>query len=182
MTPMPILSNPKHERFAQLVAQGWDQDKAYAEVGYKPNRFNASRLKTTENVAARIKELVEQVTEKAILDRSWVLDRLMRNAMACLGEMPVKVRRRNKDTGEIEEFEVIDRDPAAANKALELLGKTPELALWVERKEIGGPGDFDRMTPDELERYIRSEAGALGIGLEDASAEARGRKVRSTLN
>jgi phage terminase small subunit len=64
---MPALENPKWERFAQLVAEGKTADDAYASIGFKPNRFNASRLRTRENVTARIAELVAQGAARAEL-------------------------------------------------------------------------------------------------------------------
>jgi phage terminase small subunit len=56
-----------------------------------------------------------------------------------------------------------------ANKldALELLGK--HLGLFIERHEIGGPGDFARMTDDELHQALVGQAEALGLP-EDAIA------------
>jgi hypothetical protein len=63
----------------------------------------------------------------ATLNRAWVLDRLMRNVEVSLGEKTIKlkVRERDKEAGtvEVKEIEVNDRDPAAANKALELLAR-----------------------------------------------------------
>jgi phage terminase small subunit len=35
---MPVLSNPKHERFAQELAKGKTADEAYQLAGCKPNR------------------------------------------------------------------------------------------------------------------------------------------------
>jgi len=32
---MPELKNPKHERFAQLIAEGMTQVDAYEEAGYR---------------------------------------------------------------------------------------------------------------------------------------------------
>ncbi len=52
-----MLENPKHERFAQLLAEGRTADEAYEEAGFKPNRGNATRLKANESVYARVREL-----------------------------------------------------------------------------------------------------------------------------
>jgi phage terminase small subunit len=62
---MPVLSNPKHERFAQELAQGKTADQAYVLAGYKENRFNASRLKTNEHILRRVEEFVQAGAEKA---------------------------------------------------------------------------------------------------------------------
>lgn len=57
---MPVLSNPRHERFAQELAKGRTQAQAYAEAGYKPSEPNASRLTRNDKVLARITELHER--------------------------------------------------------------------------------------------------------------------------
>ncbi|MAN77792.1 MAG: hypothetical protein CML24_11515 [Rhizobiales bacterium] len=62
---MPILPNQRHESFAQALAQGKTADEAYAQAGYKPNRKNAWRLKTNEDVATRVAELSVKAAEKA---------------------------------------------------------------------------------------------------------------------
>jgi hypothetical protein len=54
---VPILTNPKHELFAQALAKGENATKAYQSAGFKGSRANASRLKANSNVAARVLEL-----------------------------------------------------------------------------------------------------------------------------
>ena len=73
---MPALPNSKHERFAQLVAQGLSATKAYIEAGFSKNNAdsNAARLSGNERISARIKEIQNRVAEGVIaqmtLDRS----------------------------------------------------------------------------------------------------------------
>lgn len=128
---MPSLTNARYERFAQALAQGKSADEAYADAGYRPNRGNASTLKANQSVQARVAELQERVVKGIILDRQWVLDKLIENAKEA------------KDRG----------DGGVVNRALELLGK--ELGMFVDRKEIR-TGPLDEATPDELER-LREE-------------------------
>ncbi len=45
---------------------------------------------------------------------------------------------------------------AVANRALELLGK--ELGMFIVRKEVGSPGEFERMTDEELLGEVRRQA------------------------
>lgn len=54
---MPILSNARHERFAQEIAKGKSQAEAYANAGYEPSEPNASRLTRNDKVQARVAEL-----------------------------------------------------------------------------------------------------------------------------
>jgi hypothetical protein len=61
---MPILRNPKHEKFAQLLASGMMASAAYTEVGLKGAQ-NAPRLRNNELVAKRIEELQARNERKA---------------------------------------------------------------------------------------------------------------------
>ena len=56
---MPLLTNVKHERFAQELAKGLTIDAAYVKAGYKSHRANAARLRAKEDVKARVAELME---------------------------------------------------------------------------------------------------------------------------
>lgn len=62
---MPILSNPRHEAFAQGLAKGLTADEAYKKAGFKPNRGNASTLKTNQNILDRVSELQAKTVKKA---------------------------------------------------------------------------------------------------------------------
>jgi phage terminase small subunit len=79
---MPILKNPRHEKYAQLLAQMNSQDAAYAGAGYKPNASHASRLARNGKVAARVAELVEIGAEKAEIDVAKVLAELAKIGFA----------------------------------------------------------------------------------------------------
>jgi|ERR1043166_8883926 hypothetical protein len=67
---MPILTNPKHEKFAQLVATGKSDVAAYQEVygGSQINaKRNAHRVKENEGVSARITELQKKADKSTLL-------------------------------------------------------------------------------------------------------------------
>lgn len=67
-----MLTNIRHERFAQAVAKGTPLEHAYTNAGYRARgnaaRANASRLLTNANVAARLQELTERLAKPAIAD------------------------------------------------------------------------------------------------------------------
>lgn len=107
---MPVLPNARHEAFAQALAKGKSADEAYQLAGFKANRGNASRLNANENIAARVAELQGMAAERVVVDREWVLARLIENAKA------------HQAT-----------NPAASNTALSLIGK--EIGMFVERTE-----------------------------------------------
>lgn len=62
---MPTIKNPRHERFAQALAKGKTADQAYRLAGYKPNRGNASVLKSKESISARVAEILAKAAGKA---------------------------------------------------------------------------------------------------------------------
>lgn len=64
---MPILPNPRHESFAQALAQGKSASEAYVEAGYQPNDGNAGRMNRNEQVRARVAELQEKAAERAVV-------------------------------------------------------------------------------------------------------------------
>lgn len=179
---MPVLKDTRHERFAQALAKGMTADEAYVSAGYKRNRGNAARLKASESIRARVAELTNKASEKASLSKAWIIERLMQNVDQALGRIPTKIKKIDKETGAAVEFEIIDIDRTAANKALELLGKTIEIGMFVERKEIGGPGDFAAMTADELRTIVARDMAALGLSLQVAEDQGRSRKAGSQLN
>jgi len=79
---MPVLRNPRHEKFSQLVASGIKSKDAYISVGYKPTgaKQAASRLLTKVDVCERVTELQQaaarSTAEAVILNRERVLHRL----------------------------------------------------------------------------------------------------------
>lgn len=54
---MPILQDPKREKFAQLLARGIPTIDAYVRAGYKRNTGNATALKKKPDMVARVEEL-----------------------------------------------------------------------------------------------------------------------------
>lgn len=178
---MPALLNPRHEIFAQELAKGKSASSAYVLAGYAENRHNGSALARQEHILARMNEILDgrakieaKATEKAAdrlsLDREWVLSRMMLNAALALGEAKVKKTIISKDTGLASEIDVIERDAMAANRALELLGR--ELNLFIAKSEVGNPGDFDRLSDEELDERIASEKAAI-LALISREKEAR---------
>ena len=136
---MPALTNQRWERYAQALVSGKSTEEAYRIAGYAPNRGNATRLKANEAIKKRVAELQGKAEDRAVVDRAWVLERLMRNVRIAMGEETVRLTILPK-TGKAEdklrkpvEIEVTDRDGTVANNALKLLGQ--ELGMFVEQSE-----------------------------------------------
>lgn len=55
---MPVIENPKHERFAQALFEGMTQDAAYEWAGFAPDRGHAARLAANGSIQERLSELL----------------------------------------------------------------------------------------------------------------------------
>jgi len=84
---LPVLSNTRHELFAQERAKGASVDQAYELAGYKPNRGNAARLNANESVQARVAEVQAAGAEEAKVSVAGVLMELWRIATADPAEL-----------------------------------------------------------------------------------------------
>ena len=177
---MAVLQNPKHEKFAQELAKGKTAEESYALAGFSPNRGNASVLKHKQNILDRVSELLSeresihaQATADAIkstaLTKEWVIETLKENVARAMQAKPVKT----DDDGEaIGEYQY---QGSVANRALELLGK--ELGMFIDRKEVGKPGEFENMNADQLREFIEREAQELGIGAAALAGSQRSGKL-----
>jgi len=154
----------RQERFCQEYIRSDSKSAAYRKAyncqDAKPKTVNqnASKLLTNTNVQFRIEQLKAAVMRQTTLSRAWVLEHLMENAAVCLGKKKLRMSRASKG-GDVHEVEVTAHDASAANRALELLGK--EAGMFVDRREVGGPGDFARMGDTELLEYIRQQQAEL---------------------
>lgn len=61
---MPVLRNAKKERFAQALASGKTATEAMEEAGYSDPR-NSSRLTKNDEIAKRVDEIKNRISEKA---------------------------------------------------------------------------------------------------------------------
>ena len=171
---MPILANPKHEVVAQALARGLLIKDAYSSGGFKYNKASATLFCQRPEIRARVKEiqLARMKTEfdasenaaKALgIDKKWVLQRLQYSAERALRGQPIL------DANGVQTGRFTGRpDGNAANQALKLIGM--ELGMFIERHEIGGPGDFSRLTDEELAKRALEDASALGLPAEATEA------------
>ena len=69
---MPILQNPRHERFAQELANGKSGNDAYVAAGFKANRGNAGALTRQQHISTRVAELLaaRETVESKGLERA----------------------------------------------------------------------------------------------------------------
>jgi phage terminase small subunit len=136
-----MLTNPRHERMAQYLAQGKTAQEAYELAGYKPNSSNASNMARKPHIRERLTEINKPAAARAAVTAESLLDEF---------EQAREQAMKNGREGN-------------ANNAIK--GKAVLSGHWVERKEIGAPGEFEAMQDDELERMLVERLGALGLSL-----------------
>ena len=136
---MPVLRNVRHERFARSYTKLGVGRHAYVEAGYKaavvpqdnaPADVCASKLLRHPKVIERIQELRRAMGKRADVTEESLLDELEEARISAA---------ENKQSGAM----------VAAT-----MGKAKLTGLVVDRKEVGQPGDFERMNETELRAFI----------------------------
>jgi hypothetical protein len=86
---MAVLTNPRHEAFAQALARGMSAAASYRQVGFKPHRANAATLARKEHISVRVAELQEeqlaihqQTTAAAAANKQVTIESLIAEAEA----------------------------------------------------------------------------------------------------
>jgi len=157
--------DPRWEAAALARASGMGAHQAYLSAGYKGKPPVATVFFQRPVIAARVKELQieheklsleshRKALDESSVSRAWVIKHLKHNALAAMRGDPV-YDRNGQPTG----FYRPDR--FSANTALIALGKTE--GIFIERTEVGNPGDFSRMADDELDKALIDSARALGL-------------------
>ncbi len=142
MKPIRGLTT-RQETFARLLAEGkMTQEQCYVSAGYSPkNHQNASVAARRPLVKARVDELLAKAERRTVLDISYVLDGLKTVAEASMERVPF----------EAAGGEIVDKlaDASAANRALELLGKT--MGAFIDRTQI----DLSESTRKYIDRLVQ---------------------------
>lgn len=140
---MSLLQNPRHERFAQEYAKGKNGRESYLAAGYdctpEAADVGASKLLRQVKVLERVTELQQRGADRAEITLSSLLE----------------------DAERIQRGAETSEQWSAANSALQTKAKLA--GKWIDRSEVGQPGEFDRMADDELFAAIRKDAAELGL-------------------
>jgi phage terminase small subunit len=160
------LRNPRYERFAQGLAEGKPAYQAYIDAGFAKAGAAQSASRLLKNQRAGIRERVAEILqereqidaegtklaiERTAIDKEWVIERLRENVERAMQARPV-IDRAGNPTGSYV------YNGAAANRALELLGK--ELGMFIERRENKIVDEFDNMTDEQVEAWLDERAEA----------------------
>jgi hypothetical protein len=170
---MPALKNPKWELCALAMAGGAQtQKEAMRAGGLKYDGASASRLFNRPEMKARIAEIQQerdrterqiaaQSVQEAAIDRAWVIRHLKHNALAAMRGHPLYTRDGDylRDKFGNQRYGKPDHNSAAIS--LKLIGT--DLGMFVNRTELGTPGDFARMSDNELKNELRSLVEQIGL-------------------
>lgn len=154
----------KQLHFANAVIQGKSLSDAY-KIAYDTDKMNPKTIYTrgyqlrhnNDKVSAFIEAAVAKITSKINVDKSYVLEALHHSAETALARRTMRLKK--VVNGEVVEIEAHFPDRGAANRALELLGK--EAGMFVDRREVGAPGDFARLEDAQLDALIAEYESAL---------------------
>jgi hypothetical protein len=162
---MPTLSKAKHEIVAQALAAGKSQADAYRAGGYIYKAANAYRLCRSPAIEARAQEIIGERTknetrareigvQRAGLTEEWIIVRLKHVIDLSIRGLPVYDRGGNP-TGSFK---------SNLEAAINGLRTAAQIAgLLVQKREVGGPGAFARMTDAELADALLVQCKAIGL-------------------
>jgi hypothetical protein len=148
---MPVLDNHRRELFAQLLFQGFSAVKAYEKAGYKRHDGNACTLAKHPEVQARLEEI------RGGGEGGWPV-----GTRAIAARANVTVETLIDDSEKVFQRAMEINQLSAANTAIK--GKGILSGKWVERAEVGTPGEYETMTDDELERQIMERVARFERG------------------
>jgi phage terminase small subunit len=135
---MPVLRNPRHEKFAQEIAKGNTATAAMAAAGYSDPR-NSTRLTKNDEIRRRIEELQQCGAARAEVSVASLLAEL--------------------ETARLLALKLGQASAAVAAT----MGKAKILGLIIDRREVGDAGAFDSLTDEELVARAVKKARELGI-------------------
>jgi phage terminase small subunit len=147
---MPVLDNHRRELFTQLLFQGFPAVDAYKKAGYKRHDGNACTLAKHPEILARLEEIRGEGVQ------GWPV-----GARAIAARANVTVETLIDDSEKVFQRAIKINQLGAANTAIK--GKAILSGKWIERAEIGAPGEYEALTDDELERQIMERVARLGL-------------------
>lgn len=140
---MTKILTPKQLKFVEEYLRGGNASAAY-RLAYDAGRMSPETIRKRAQemlrkgaIKGRLAELREKTAEAAVVDRLWVISTLVENCEIAMGRKTTK--KTVKGSGEdavLATVQVYDRDAAAANAALKLLGQLPEVGLFAEPKAV----------------------------------------------
>ena len=161
---MPMLRNPRHERFAQFLASGKSATDAYELAGYKRSHSNGPALAKTEEISARVAQINTETLERERKTASVAAERAAITRQSLI-EKAEAIRAAAMKAGQFSAA-------VAATKEIGVLS-----GIRIERSERGQPGEFDWLDKLSVEELRALADGKLDIASyrkdEDAPTRSR---------
>lgn len=163
---------PSYEKVALALADGLPQRQAAIAGGFNDNPASIHRLCKRPEIQERMREIragraeaeakARQIAaEKSGVDLAWCEIRLKHTIDLALRGLPVRDAsgriRRDPDNNQ----PIYKPDLAAAERAITSMIRYK--GGFIDRQEIGGPGDFSRLADADLDRKIAELARAAGL-------------------
>lgn len=154
------------------MAGGSTQREAYRAGGFSYDQATASRFFNRPVIKARIQEIIAErvqterqialvAAQEAGVDRAWVMRHMRHAALGAMRGHP-RYHRDGKRMLDDQGNQIYGKpDWGPAVEALKLIGQ--EQGMFINRAEIGAPGDFERLTDADLHRQLVDQAQKLGL-------------------
>ena len=158
---MPVLRNPRHEKFTQLVASGIKPTEAYVSLGYSKAGApqSANNLLNRTDVRERVNEIqslaAQSSAEEVAFDQKRVLNRLD------------VLSRKAEELGQI----------SAAARCEELIGK--HRGMFVDCTALLSDLDAGKLSPEILDKLADHLVEKALAGKPPAMVEEAKRRLRA---
>ena len=162
-----------------MLVNGGNATQAAITAGYSPKtaRQAGARLLSDVSIATELErrrtEEIAKVEAKTEVTKEWITTSLKTVAERCMQVAPVLNRKGEPVLVEDADGKLavaFTFESAGANRALELLGK--EKGMFIDRKEVGDPGSFDKLDDDELARAEIETNNAIDVARASAAADS----------
>jgi phage terminase small subunit len=156
--------SPKQRCFVEEYLVDLNATQAAIRAGYsaKTAKQQASRLLTNVNVAAAVDKAKRERSEATEIDAEWVLQQAVKLYERVTQEVrPVLNPKTRKQVYDDDGNAVFSFNAAAANRALEIIGKHVEVAAFKDRIEVtNGRNLAERIQAGRDRAYqIRNQSG-----------------------
>lgn len=164
---MPKLTDPRRETACQARASGKTMQESYGEAGFTGKGSAPVKFFQRAEIVRRVDEIVQHryaaehkardtAIKKAGLEESWIIERTKYVAEVAIRGTPI-LDEAGKPTGGFSGKPNLK----AAVDALRLLSDFK--GMRIHRVELGQPGEFARMTDEELDQSLLEQARAIGL-------------------
>lgn len=165
---MPQLKNVKQETLAQGLFAGKTQLLAYQEAGYRGTNTAAStKAANHPDVQVRVAELMrerhaaQRMANERALEQESITKGYLVSRLKFLADSSIRGTKVTYDKLGNPSYQRTSADGNVAHNCLRTLAQMG--GHLIEKVEIGNPGDFARLTDDELTRELVLVGESIGL-------------------